>query len=224
MARYKVVLFDLDGTLIDSVAEFIRESQKIAREYNISLSKKKVREVLSTLWESNKKKWFFDKVRMSYMVGRRMGLSRKDTISFMRKSFSKYKEFRKHPKMVQGAIETIKKLLEKKIRLGVISSTHRKDVKSSLGNFEKLFDVIICKEDIKNLKPAPDAIVKACKKLKLDPSEVIYVGDLNDDIIAAKNAGVRSVFFTRSSKLLGIPTKAKPNYRVDKLEKVLNLV
>lgn len=224
MARYQAVLFDLDGTLIDSVAEFIKESRKFASEHKIKISKKKMREIFLMLWESNKKKRFLDKVRMSYMVGREMGLSRKDTLSFMRGSFSKYKEFRTHPKMVPGAIKTIKNLLEKKVKIGVISSTHRKDVKSSLGYFRELFDVIICKEDIKNLKPAPDGILKACKKLKLNPSEVIYIGDLDDDILAARNAGATSVFFTRSSKLLDIPTKVKPDHKVDNLEKIVVLV
>jgi beta-phosphoglucomutase-like phosphatase (HAD superfamily) len=52
-----------------------------------------------------------------------------------------------------------------------------------------LFETVITSDDAAQPKPAPDMILKACKKLGLRPSETYYLGDSEADIMAAKAAG-----------------------------------
>jgi phosphatidylglycerol:prolipoprotein diacylglycerol transferase len=224
MTHYKAVLFDLDGTLIDSISVMIKETKKFSKESKINIPIDKMRELFLFSWNLNKKKRFLDKVQMAYKVGRELGLGRKDTVMFIKKAFSRYGEFRNKQHMVPGTVKTIKKLILQKVKVGVISSTHRRDVKNSLGDFRELFDVIICKEDQKQLKPSPEGILKACAKLKIKPAEAVYIGDLDDDIRAAKKAGAKSVFFTRTSKLLDIPIRVKADYKIDKMEQLIKIV
>ncbi|HQI42107.1 MAG: phosphatase [Ignavibacteriales bacterium UTCHB2] len=54
----------------------------------------------------------------------------------------------------------------------------------------KYFDMIVSGDDVEDHKPAPEGIIKFLKKYKLNPSEVLMIGDAPSDIIAAKQAGV----------------------------------
>ena len=68
-------------------------------------------------------------------------------------------------------------------------------------------------EDVKRSKPAPDLVIKSCKKLRIKPKEAILVGDTKYDMIAGKKAGVVTVGY-----------KIKGDYEIDNLENVINYV
>lgn len=60
-------------------------------------------------------------------------------------------------------------------------------------NLEKMFDIIICAEDVKMSKPNPECYVKALNKAKLLPTEVIAFEDSEPGIVAAQAAGISGV-------------------------------
>jgi len=65
-------------------------------------------------------------------------------------------------------------------------------VRIVLEKFDLKFDVIITREDAPP-KPSREPIILACKRLRLSPEEVVLVGDYKFDIIAGKNAGVKTI-------------------------------
>lgn len=64
---------------------------------------------------------------------------------------------------------------------------------------EKMFDYIITCEDVVNRKPDPEALNMCIKLLNANKKLVIYLGDSRNDILAANNAGIRSVFIQRNT-------------------------
>ena len=104
------------------------------------------------------------------------------------KFFKKRKGFVKLFPQSAGVLKSVKK---RRLKLGLISNSTRFIVMSILNhyNLKKYFDVIMAMEDVKNRKPAPDMILKACKILEVSPKNTIIVGDTSNDMIAGKMAG-----------------------------------
>lgn len=86
----------------------------------------------------------------------------------------------------------IKELYDKGIKLGIVSTKFRYRIEAILNreNLLSFFGVIIGGEDVSNLKPDPSGLLLAIKKLDLNPSEVIYIGDSTTDAQTAYRAGI----------------------------------
>ncbi len=62
--------------------------------------------------------------------------------------------------------------------------------------WEDLFDVLVCGDDVPRRKPAPDMVLRALDELGLRAGpEVWFIGDSTTDVIAARQAGVRAIFY-----------------------------
>lgn len=87
------------------------------------------------------------------------------------------------------------------IKTGLISNRKRDFLEHELAlvdgrGWEDLFDVVVCGSDVEKRKPAPDMLLEALKRLHLPPSEHCwYIGDSTTDVIAAKEAGITSIFY-----------------------------
>lgn len=87
------------------------------------------------------------------------------------------------------------------IKTGLISNRKRDFLEHELAlvdgtGWEDLFDVVVCGSDVAKRKPAPDMLLKALKELGLSPGlDCWYLGDSTTDVIAAKEAGITSIFY-----------------------------
>lgn len=93
------------------------------------------------------------------------------------------------------AVDTLRYLRSKGVRLCIVTNSGRRAAseslkKSGLGGF---FEFVLTRDDTETMKPRPEGVVKAVAMLGLSPAEVFYIGDSRYDVIAAKQAGVRSV-------------------------------
>lgn len=99
---------------------------------------------------------------------------------------------------VRAVLEGLRRL---DIQVGVITNRDREFFEHELAAVEdtgwvELFDVDVCGDDTPLRKPHPDQLLLAVKKLDYPPDpSVWYVGDSTTDVIAAKRAGMTSVFF-----------------------------
>ena len=168
----KAILFDLDGVLIDSF-DFLCST------FNETLEKFGKRSVSKR--EYKKKYWGRD-VRSNFG---KFGLG-DDAIKYRRAQYKSHiKEIRVFPEA-----RKILESLSKKIKLGLITN-NRSGVVHKILEYSNLnyFDVIVTGDNVDKGKPDPEMIIKACKSLGLDPSEVIVVGDTRSDVLAGKSAG-----------------------------------
>jgi len=111
-----------------------------------------------------------------------------DFDSYMRVASMKYK-------LINGAKDTLSYFRKKGATQAVITSAPRHQVDHDLSRFSlnEFFELVIAREDVDNYKPAPDSILKALEKLKVEAKESLYVGDSYVDLAAGKRAGVKTI-------------------------------
>jgi len=89
--------------------------------------------------------------------------------------------------------------LSGKYLLGIVTNRVKEGIYKIpvLSRLQKYFQITVAYQDTKNHKPHPDPLLLACKKLGVNPDEAVYVGDAQSDIIAAKAAGMKVIFFSQ---------------------------
>jgi HAD superfamily hydrolase (TIGR01509 family) len=183
--KIKAILFDVDGTLINSGNAHIYSIRETLSEMKIG---KKVtdQEILNVI--GNPIDEIFDsllgieKFREGFIQTFRKKMYDEGGIDYLEP----------YP-MVK---EVISKLRRQQIRLGIVTNKRRctTNIFLNKGGIEiSVFEFIITGEDVKRYKPAPDSVLKAIEKLNLPPSKVALVGDTILDIKAAEGAGVVSI-------------------------------
>jgi len=103
----------------------------------------------------------------------------------------------KFMKIPQHADKVIKSLSDSYL-LGVVSGRVRKGIEEffTITGLKSYFIISVGYEDTENHKPHPEPLLLASTKLGVEPNECVYIGDAPSDAIAAKDAGMKFVFFS----------------------------
>ena len=209
--RFDTILFDNDGTLLDTKflidRSFIHTFEKFRPELNLT------DEELDS---------FFGPTL--YQTFSRYS----DNEEEIQEMIKYYREFNEpnHDNLAKpfvGAKELLRTLHKKGYKLGVISSKKNSLLVHGLQYFglSEYLDIIIGADDVKNHKPAPDGILLA--KEKLNSKNVLYVGDTKSDIDTARNANVKSVgvLYIKHPEIM---LDAKPDYVISNLLELLKVL
>jgi HAD superfamily hydrolase (TIGR01509 family) len=171
------VLFDWDGTLLDSYHADSQAYLAMFRAMGIPWSLKELELHYSPNW---------------YDVYRAAGLSQKHWDSadqLWRRHYASHK-----PQLITG-VRRVLGSIRLRYRLGIVTSGDRDRVMRQLREFRltRLFAARVCSGDTAEKKPHPAPLQLALGKMRLDPSACIYVGDTPQDLQMAQRAGVRSI-------------------------------
>jgi phosphoglycolate phosphatase len=180
----KAVLFDIDGTLVDSVGAYIEVARSAAGAFGFKVTDEHVRHSLATgsnFWQGVLPPGLRDAEAVT------KALSSQAARLWPR-------VLKEHAKVFAGLAQTLDALQVLGIKLGIVSGA-RAEVLELL-NAEGLldrFEIIILGSDVSKKKPDPEGILKCLSQLGVSPGETIYVGDTPVDIQASRAAGVRAV-------------------------------
>jgi HAD superfamily hydrolase (TIGR01509 family) len=171
------VLFDWDGTLIDSYHADTSAYLAMFKEMGISWGPEELEKNYSPNW---------------YQVYRAAGLPRKrweEADSAWRAHYAKHR-----PKLIAGARRVLAKLGVAH-PLGLVTSGDRDRVTRQLREFRltTLFAARVCSGDTLRKKPHPEPLRLALRQMELDPSACVYVGDAPQDVEMARRSGVRAI-------------------------------
>ncbi|MCK4429010.1 MAG: HAD-IIIA family hydrolase, partial [Candidatus Aenigmarchaeota archaeon] len=151
--------------------------------------------------------------------------NRKEAVGYFNRLINS-KDLNKHLIVFKYVNKVLERLKEKKIKIGVATGNNRENMNYILSknNMESKIDFSVSDEDVKKGKPDPEMLLKILKSAKINPDEVLYVGDAFFDIETAKNAGVKSC-----AVLTGVLNKkeaeeSKPDFIFDDIRGVLKLV
>ncbi len=90
----------------------------------------------------------------------------------------------------------IKNQLRPKYKIGIISNSSGRGIQQVLANRLDLFDDIVVSAEVGLFKPQPEIYQLAAKRLKLRPSECVYIDDENYRVDGALNAGMQGIVYT----------------------------
>jgi len=184
MKQKQIILFDLDGTLIDST-EAILESFDVAFGHfgtETPSAEKITAEIGHPL----------DGMFLS------LGVSEIEIPAYVASYKKHYRQIsREKTFLLPGAQEAVENAF-KIARLGVVTTKTAKYSVELLEHFDlmKYFEVLIGREDVKYPKPHPEPIFKALSKLEVDTNRCWMIGDTCMDMLSAKSAGVEGVGVT----------------------------
>jgi HAD superfamily hydrolase (TIGR01549 family) len=128
-------------------------------------------------------------------------LSKAEAVRFyqeMEKFLSRYElDSAERSKLFSDTIPALKELRRLKVKMGVVTNTSSKavDVVFRLHSLRRYFDVVITRDVVRRLKPEPEGILLAVRKLGVESFSM--VGDLDLDALAAKSAGGKSIIVMR---------------------------
>ncbi|MFX0105811.1 MAG: HAD family hydrolase [Candidatus Hodarchaeota archaeon] len=197
----RVIVFDLDGTIIRLTADWkslkeylVLEYQKIYKE---KCDFKSISACLSKIVEKGDKNVlmkFFEIIRHYELENIRNNQPIKETIFFI------------------NNIELFRGNKDAKI---AILSLNTKDtiIKSlELANILNKIDFIIGREDVRKWKPDPEGLLKIQDHFEINKEDMIYFGDLEKDVLTGKNAGIDAYFIEDLIKLVN---KMKKKHKKD---------
>ena len=95
---------------------------------------------------------------------------------------------------IKGLKEFLMKLKRRGIRIVTGTGNDKKFMNKALKflKLDNVFDLILTIEDVKESKPSPEIVEKAMKHFGVRKNETLFVGDARNDVLSAKNAGVKS--------------------------------
>lgn len=187
--KVNTLLFDLDGTLINSEREFYNSFYEVLlKNYKITINEKMYKEC-----ELDKNVTLLDTLRTKNKI-----IQDIPNDKIMEKVFSCYTQ--KFIEVITSNktrenFECLKKLKSIGYTLGLVTTCQRKYLKMLIEtlNIQELFDCIISREDVKKLKPDCEAYLKALELLGKRHEEVLVIEDSKRGIDAAINSGLKVI-------------------------------
>jgi pyrophosphatase PpaX len=206
------ILFDLDGTIIDTNELIITSFMNVLEVQGLSpLTREQIIP------------------KMGLTLERQLQLfSGQDDVMPLIQTYRSYNDIY-HDEMVHPfpqVIEVIQSLHGRGIHMGVVTTKNRPGTLKVLEMFGLLeyMDSVVTVIDVKNPKPHPEPVLKAVKELGSDPLKTLMVGDSPVDIQAAKAAGVLSAGVAWSLKGEDELKKYEPEYMLHSMSDLYSLV
>lgn len=181
------VLFDLDGTLVDSAPDLTRA----INETLTALELEPYDEEQISLWIGNG----VDKLIHRALTNSNDEIANGDDFWRAKNIFYSYyeKNSGENSSVYKGVTEQLSSLVENNILLACITNKNRCFTLPLLKklNLEQYFDVVVCGDDLTNKKPHPEPLLVAANKLSVTVDQCIMVGDSKSDVLAANGAAMK---------------------------------
>jgi pyrophosphatase PpaX len=181
MPRLQTALFDLDGTLIDSIRLILDSYHHTLTQHN-----------LPARTDEDWLKGVGTPLHIQFAEWR-------ESPEVLEAMIATYREYnlKHHDRMVAiypGVIEAVREIKAVGIQTGLVTSKNRQGALRGLKlvGLEALMDVLVCADEVTNPKPHPEPVEKAVDLLGADPAATVYVGDSIHDMRSGRAAGVRT--------------------------------
>lgn len=209
--KITTILFDLDGTLINTNELIIQSFLHTLQEY--FPGKYSRNDVLPF---------------MGPTLVETFGAIHPDAVDEMVASYRAF-NLTNHDDLVtefEGVLETIAALKEKGYKIGIVTSKMSDVVMKGLKltKLDPYFEVIVALDHVEKAKPDPGPIKLALEKLQSSPEEALMVGDNHHDIVGGKNAGVRTAAVAWSIKGQEYLETFKPDYILTNMGDLLDIL
>jgi pyrophosphatase PpaX len=178
--RYRTVLFDLDGTLVDSGAMILASFRHATRTVL-------AREIP-------------DEQLLAYVGGMRLAEQMQkidpDRVEELVRTYREHNEpLHRELQAFEGMLDVLESLRRDGRRLGLVTAKRRAtvDLAFAVVPLARYFDAVVAADDTERHKPHPDPLLRALELLDGTSDSAAYVGDSPYDVRAAKAAGLAAI-------------------------------
>jgi HAD superfamily hydrolase (TIGR01509 family) len=181
----RALIFDLDGTLVDTVYAHVLAWQRALDEADLPVEG----------WRVHRRIGMSGGL-FARAVAREVGrpLSDDETEALQRRHGELYRELLPQRRPLPGAVELLRELRELGVVHGIATSGRRPEIDASLDALGLADEVVVVERgDVRRAKPEPDLFLEAARRLECVPAECYVVGDAVWDLLAARRAGMLSV-------------------------------
>lgn len=198
MNKIKIVVFDLDGTLINAYPAVYASVNATVKKFGYPTVKHQT--IKQTVGWGDR-----------HLVGTFVADKDLDVaMRFYRKHHAL--ALRQDTKLLPGALKILKFLKAKGYKIAVASNRPNKFslIAIKFLRIQRYFDMVLCADKVKKPKPAPDILNTILKRFSLKKSEAIFVGDMGIDIRTGKSARVKTIAVATGSNTASELQALKP--------------
>ena len=201
----KAIIFDMDGTLVDSSVTIVNAINHVRAKLNL---------------DNMTKELILEKVNDPHLNPAEFFYKVPAFTEEHEKWFSNYytQNHEKELQLYEGIDELLKNLKERGYLLAVATNAYRGSTLESLShlNVLKYFSSIACYDDVPKGKPSPDMLEKNIKDLNVSVEEALFIGDSERDLLAAQAINMDYLMVN-----WGFSTYEDAIHSVEKLEKTI---
>lgn len=215
MKKYDTVIFDLDGTLLDTLEDLADSVNYALARYgypgrDIDEIKNFVGNGVARLMELA-------------IPGGTENPQYKMCLADFRSHYSG--NMRHKTKAYKGIMELLRQLSGEGCKMAIVSNKYDKAVKGLCqAYFKEYIKVAIGESKNISKKPAPDSVLKALEELGSSADKAVFVGDSEVDVKTAKNAGVICIGVTWGFRGRDVLEREGANYIIDKPDELLEII
>lgn len=216
----KLICFDLDGTLVDSVPDLRLALNAMLDEYQ-----------LAHCFDQDIKNWVGN--GLPKLVERALlHVGKTDySVEFFEQALAIFEKHYKHylnsaSALYEGVAETLSALHHKGYKTALVTNKAEQFLPSLLTSFNiaEHFDLLLGGDTLSKNKPDPMQVDFSCEHFSVSKAETVMVGDSRNDILAGQNAGVQTIALTYGYNYGEPVATLNPDYIINQFNELLDLL
>lgn len=205
---YKYIIFDFDGTIVDSSHVFINIGNSLAEKYGVNRITAEEFKELGKLSVKDKCK--------------KLGIPLYKVPRIAIEILEKFHHHTDDLHLIEGIKDTVTKLKEYGYKLGIISSNSVSNIEKFLKSVDlNVFDCIQC---VPGILGKHQTINKFIKKMNLSREHVIYIGDELRDVISCKKACIKVIAVAWGYDSLELLSTGHPDFIAEKPDEIIDFI
>lgn len=205
------VLFDLDGTILDTNKLMVKSMQfALKKHLNINVPDVEIHNFFGEPLTTTISRYTQNEIESVLNTFRKYDIDHHELLA----------------NFFPGTQELISRLHQQGFNIGIVTSKHRYMASqcSHLAELDEYINTIVTYDDVTNVKPDPEPIIKALSQLGANPSSTIMVGDSPADIQSAKRAGTYCAAVKWSVFPIKLLLQEQPDYVLSLPSDLLKIV
>ena len=184
LSRFDAVLFDVDGTLVDSLEMIVRGlGDALEKYFETRPSPSQIRSLIGM------------PLREQFALYSTTEISEEELAEMTQFTLDRYDVHRVHESLFNPAVEMLIMCHKQGLKTSLVTSKNSVELQSFLQEFHgtPYLDTAVCASDVHRPKPDPESALLACQRLNVDPAKAVMIGDSVYDLRCARGAGVACV-------------------------------
>lgn len=203
----RAVLFDWDGTLVDTAEASFRCYVRLFEELGVAFDRETYARTYSPNWYKTFRMLDIPEERWAHADARWLAHFAEEEIA-----------------LIDGARELLNELRERGLATGIVTSGSRERVLRELDTHGFAFHECVFGCDVKEKKPHPEGLLLCLDRLRIAADEAVYVGDSPEDIAMARAAGVYSIAVPGGYPNRDALFAARPDRFAESLAEILSVL